>query len=97
MIYHVTNNTDWAKAQEQGFHSAASLETEGFIHCSRPEQVAGVLKRYFTGVPGLLLLNIDEEKLTAPWKYEMAPSVQEEFPHIFGPINLDAVIKVDVL
>ena len=44
-----------------------------------------------------MLLHIEESKLTAPLKYELAPSVNEEFPHIFGQLNLDAVIKVETI
>lgn len=93
MIYHVTNKNDWNKALQQGFYQAASLATEGFIHTSTLPQVAGVLKRYYKSQAELILLHIDESKLTAPLKYELAASVNEMFPHIFGPINIDAVIK----
>ena len=94
MIYHVVSNENWQKAQLQGFYEAASLAAEGFIHCSKEEQVKGVLERYYAGQTGLLLLHIDETKLTAALKYELAPSVNEAFPHIFGPLNLSAVVNV---
>ena len=97
MIYHVITNTDWQKAQQQGFYEAASVATEGFMHCSRQEQVQGVLERYYKGQTGLLLLHIDEIKLIAPLKYELAPSVHQEFPHIFGRLNLEAVVSVEAL
>ena len=67
------------------------------MHCSTVEQVPGVLTRYYKDVPNLMLLHIEESKLTAPLKYELAPSVNEEFPHIFGQLNLDAVIKVETI
>ena len=93
MIYHVLKRQDWEKALELGFYEAASLATEGFIHASEAGQVSGVLERYYKGQSGLLLLHIDESKLTAALKYEIAPSVNESFPHIYGPLNADAVIK----
>ncbi|MBL0146571.1 MAG: DUF952 domain-containing protein [Chitinophagaceae bacterium] len=93
MIYHVIKQQDWQTALQQGFYEAASLATEGFIHASKQEQVQGVLERYYKDATDLLLLHIDETKLTAPLKYEMAPSVNEMFPHIFGRLNLDAVLK----
>ncbi len=95
MIYHVTTNPKWRKALEQGFYEADSLALEGFIHCSKPEQVKGVLERYYAGQSDLLLLHIDETRLTAMLKYELAPSVNEEFPHIFGALNLDAVVETE--
>jgi uncharacterized protein (DUF952 family) len=94
MIYHVVTETNWETALAQGFYEADSLAKEGFIHASKEDQVQGVLNRYYKNQTNLLLLHIDESKLTAPLKYELAPSIQEEFPHIFGLLNLDAVVKV---
>jgi uncharacterized protein (DUF952 family) len=97
MIYHVVRATDWEKAQQLGYYEAASLAKEGFIHTSKAAQVKGVLERYYKGDGGLLLLHIDESKLTAVLKYELAPSINEEFPHIYGRLNLDAVTKFENL
>jgi len=97
MIYHVTKRSDWEKAIARGFYEAASLQTEGFIHNSTKDQVAGVLDRYYRNENDLVLLHIDEAKLTSPLKYELAPSVNEMFPHIYGTINLDAVIEIEIL
>jgi uncharacterized protein (DUF952 family) len=97
MIYHVTTKDNWTKALIAGFYDAPSLRSEGFIHNSTASQVQGVLERYYAGQTNLVLLHIDESKLTAELKYELAPSVNEMFPHIFGVINIDAVEKVESL
>ncbi len=97
MIYHVVSKTRWKTALAQGYYEADSLATDGFIHASKESQVAGVLDRYYQNQPDLLLLHIDETKLEAELKYELAPSVNEEFPHIFGRLNTDAVIKTTIL
>ena len=97
MIYHVVTAMNWQKSVQQGFYEADSLVVEGFIHTSKAGQVAGVLERYYKDQSNLLLLHIDETKLTAPLKYELAPSVNEEFPHIYGRLNVDAVVKVENL
>ena len=94
IIYHVTTKQEWNDANKKGFYTAPSLETEGFIHTSEVQQVAGVLQRYYQGKTDLIKLVINTEKLTSELKYELAPSVNENFPHIYGPINLDAVIDV---
>lgn len=97
MIYHVTTHTAWQSAIEKGRYEHISLEKEGFIHnCSR-QQLAGVLDRYYKDQYDLLLLHIDETLLEAELKYELASSVNEEFPHIFGPLNIDAVVKTEPL
>ncbi|MBC7534649.1 MAG: DUF952 domain-containing protein [Ferruginibacter sp.] len=93
MIYHVTRKSDWEKALSNGFYEAASLRTEGFIHASSVTQITGVLERYYENEKELLLLHIDEQLLTSPLKYEIASSVDQVFPHVFGAINLDAVVK----
>jgi uncharacterized protein (DUF952 family) len=95
MIYHVVTEINWQKAVQQGFYEADSLKVEGFIHTSKAAQVQGVLERYYKDQNDLLLLHIDESKLTAPLKYELAPSVNEEFPHIYGRLNIEAVTKVE--
>ena len=94
MIYHVTQKNDWQQALDNGYYEAASLAIEGFIHLSRQEQVEGVLNRYYKNKKDLLVLHVDESKLTAPLKYELAPSVNETFPHLYGRLNLDAVVNV---
>ncbi len=97
MIYHVTRKNDWAKALSNGFYEAPSLKLEGYIHTSSVAQITGVLERYFAKEKELLLLHIDEEKLTSPVKYQLAESIDEIFPHIFGTINLEAVVKTEEL
>lgn len=94
MIYHVTTQQQWEQAKKDGYFEVASLKLEGFIHMSQSHQVAGVLERYYKNVPDLVLLHVDESKLTHELKYEWSPSVHQEFPHVFGPINLDAVVDI---
>ena len=94
LIYHVTSKNEWELAKQNGFFEAPSLKLEGFIHCSQEQQVQGVLERYYQGKTDLVKLVIDTTKLVHELKYEVTPSVNEEFPHVFGTINLDAVIDV---
>ena len=95
MIYHVTTRKAWEEAIQKGAYETETLATEGFIHNSTLSQVPGVLSRYYKDQSGLILLHIDESLLTSELKYELAPSVNEMFPHIFGPINLKAVINTE--
>ncbi len=94
MIYHIVNKSHWQQALHQGYYEAASLATEGFIHLSNEQQVTGVLERYYLGQKNLLLLQIDESKLNAVLLHEHAASVNEIFPHLYGRLNLDAVVNV---
>jgi uncharacterized protein (DUF952 family) len=97
MIYHVIQKLKWDVALQQGFYEADSLASEGFIHLSTKEQVAGVLQRYYQGQNDLLLLHVEETKLTADLKYELAPSVKELFPHLFGRLNMEAVVSITAI
>jgi uncharacterized protein (DUF952 family) len=94
IIYHVTTKQEWTNATKQGFYESTSLAEEGFIHCSQENQVAGVLERYFAGKKDLVKLVIDTDKLTSRFVFEWSPSVEDTFPHIYGPINTDAVVEV---
>ena len=97
IIYHIVTFSSWEEQSESSDYVHASLEKEGFIHASRSTQVAGVLDRYYEGIKDLLKLTIDTNLLasTSPLKEELAASVGENFPHIFGPINKSAIIGVE--
>jgi len=91
-ILHITTDAGWAAAQADGALTTPSLAEEGFIHCSTFAQLEATANRVFRGSGDLLLLELDPAKLTAPLKWERATDVGDEFPHIYGPLNLDAVL-----
>ena len=101
MIYHVTDATRWARSQTDGAHTGSTrgleLADEGFIHCSTAEQWPGVVERYYAGVPDLLLLHVDERLLSSPVVVEQLDGAHEPFPHVYGPIDLAAVVEVETL
>ena len=93
MLFHITERTTWETAQTKGVYHAPSLETEGFIHFSKSEQVIATAERFYKGQFGLVLLQIDPDQLVAPLRYETVAD-HGTFPHLYGPLNLSAVIKV---
>ena len=97
IIYHVTTTEDWNAAKQKGSYEHASLKDEGFIHCSQDHQVDGVLERYFAGKTDLVKLVIDTDKLSSKFVFDWSPSLTDTFPHVYGPINMDAVIDVIAL
>ncbi|ANE43106.1 DUF952 domain-containing protein [Deinococcus puniceus] len=96
MIVHITTRSAWAEAQHVGHYSHPSLVADGYIHCSTPtaEQVIAVANAYFLGQPDLLLLHINPERLTSTLKSEEYEDSGLFFPHVYGTINLDAVVRV---
>lgn len=90
-IFHITTDAAWEAARLAGVYTADSLEREGFIHLSTREQVLRVAGRFYRGQPGLLLLAVDTTRLTAELRYEESEP-GHHFPHLYGPLNLDAVL-----
>ena len=94
MIFHITKRIEWEEAVRAGEYRAASLNDQGFIHCSTPEQVVRVANFLFAGQCGLVLLCIDVEKLEAKVEYENCEGGIDLFPHVYGIINMEAVVDV---
>ena len=102
MILHLLSRESWVEAQAQGQLVAPSVATEGFAHCSTEHQMIDVANKYYNGANNMVLLNIDPTKLASQLKFEPpahidgSPALPHEpmFPHIYGPINLDAVVEV---
>ncbi len=92
LIVHLCPQPEWEQAQKAGEFRDASLEQSGFIHCSRPDQIFKVANHYYRGVQDALLLWIDPGRLKAEIRWEQSDG--DVFPHVYGPINLDAVVEV---
>jgi uncharacterized protein (DUF952 family) len=101
-ILHITTQLEWQAAQAAGHYEAPSLQSEGFIHFSTAEQVVRVANAFYTGQTDLVLLVVNPERLSAQLRWEdpahpgvsMATGQSEIFPHLYGPLNLDAVLRV---
>ncbi len=91
LILHITTENEWQTAVTAGAYRADSLESEGFIHCSTTAQVLLPANQLYTGRTDLILLTIDPSKLTAELVYEDCYETGQAFPHIYGPLNLEAV------
>ena len=97
LIFHLTYKDAWEAARPAGEYAAPSLAEEGFIHCSKDiPQLLKVAGRLYPGETGLLVLDVDLERLTSPLKDEPSRS-GEIYPHIYGILNADAVVRERVL
>jgi len=97
-IFHLALRSEWELATAVGSYTTSTLgrtlAEEGFIHASRGDQWQGVRDRYYRGVTEpLVLLVIDTDRLTSPVVEETPPGADETFPHVYGPINADAVVR----
>jgi uncharacterized protein (DUF952 family) len=93
IIYHIAKKTDWVNAQFLRLYVVESLDSVGFIHCSTKTQILGTANSFFRGQQDLVLLCIEVSRVKAPIKYEQPEGDTRFFPHIFGPLNIDAVIR----
>jgi uncharacterized protein (DUF952 family) len=95
-LVHICQRGDWETALVAGEYRASSLDREGFIHCSLPEQVLEVANHFYREVSDLVLLWIDPQQVGPEIIFEHPPEASEElYPHIYGPLNLDAILSVD--
>ena len=92
-IYHMAPVGSWPPPAAS--YRAPSLESEGFLHCTAGERnLIGVASRYYAGEPGdWLVLVIDPATVTAEIRWQVQPDGLA-YPHIHGPLNLDAVVEV---
>jgi uncharacterized protein (DUF952 family) len=107
LVLHITQLSAWQAGLAAGSYRDLSLETEGYIHCSTETQMQRTANKYYVGVTGLVLLEIDPAKLTHPLRFEPAGSwllehpnephsayTGELYPHLYGPLNPEAVTRV---
>ena len=93
-IYHIASKDEWDQAKKKGHYDFCSLKTEGFIHSSTENQFLEVANRLFRGKDGLVLLEIEERLVESEIIYENLEGGEEKYPHIYGPLNLSAIVKV---
>lgn len=86
---------------QQTVYEHPSLETEGFMHLCQPHQVSEVVNAFYPDATDLKLLVIDISLLKAELVYESAVDDfsndffnTESFPHLYGALNVDAIIDV---
>lgn len=102
-LLHLTERSLWEAALATGTYEMSTrgrtLRQEGFIHCSLRHQVPLVARwvyEPYEGADELVLLVIDPDRLTAPVRYEAPKPGGEEFPHVYGPIPVSAVVDVEI-
>lgn len=90
-LFHVTRQSAWDAAIEDGTYRGDTLETEGFIHCSTETQLPRVVRERFAGEAGLVVLRIDPRWIVHEVRYENLEGGDDLFPHIYGELDVGAV------
>jgi glutathione S-transferase len=101
-LFHLALADEWLEAVERGgpyerSTLGAGLDEVGFIHCSFADQVAPTRERFYGGRHDVVLLRIDPDRLDVEVKVEDLHDSGEAFPHLYGPLSLDAVVEVEPL
>ena len=97
VLVHLCSNDEWRSARAAGEHRPDSLNVNGFVHLSTPEQVHLPANRLYAGRTDLVLLRIDPALLTAPVRWEPGVPTNPDamvFPHLYGALPVNAVINV---
>ena len=95
-VCHLVPRDEWEKALVDGIYRPSSLVTEGFVHCSEPEQLIESAKVHFSEYDELVVLYFIPKHLGAKLKYEKGRN-GELFPHIYSPIWLEFVETTKML
>jgi uncharacterized protein (DUF952 family) len=99
MLVYFAHKEDWEAAQESKSYAPPDLEEGGFISALTPAQAVEHANAELAGEEDLVLLWIKEPELKAAIVHKR-PDGQELgdlYPYIFGPINIDAVVRADDL
>ena len=91
MIYHIATKREWDCQAGAAGYAPLAYEEEGFIHCCDLHQLESVANGYFPGRDNLVILELIPTKLEPETRYEQ--SGKEKYPHVYGPINKDAVSR----
>ncbi|WP_373531127.1 DUF952 domain-containing protein [Vampirovibrio sp.] len=92
-IYILSTEEAYQQATATGQFISDSLASEGFIHASPAHQLNRVANLYYAHLPALWLLSIDPQKVQPEIRWEAA-STGDLYPHLYGPLNMEAVSKV---
>jgi uncharacterized protein (DUF952 family) len=96
-IFHIVAPGVWARAQEGGTYLPAGYEQDGFVHCSFADQVAQVANARYREAPELIVVEIESDAVPAEVRVEDSYGAGEEFPHVYGPIPVEAAVAVHPL
>lgn len=98
MIHHLVERSVWEAAVAAGEYPwstrGRTLADEGFVHCSTAEQIEATARRFYADVTDLVVLDVDESRLSSPVVVEQINGASEPFPHIYGPLEIGAVVAV---
>jgi uncharacterized protein (DUF952 family) len=93
-IYKLCSEDDWAACQREGQLPWAAIDfRDGFVHLSAAHQLQETAAKHFRGKEGLVLLEVDPERLPEGLLRWEVSRGDELFPHLYGDLLLEAVVR----
>lgn len=92
LIFHLVKKNEWKENKKDSRYSPESLESEGFIRCSTGKYVEDAANKLYKGEKDVLLIIINTTLVEPELRYERDEETDVKQPHIYGPLNMDAVI-----
>jgi uncharacterized protein (DUF952 family) len=88
-LFHLVAPELWPAS---GLYRPPSLDTEGFVHLSFRDQVAGVANNLYREAPNLMVVELDPMALPDRIEVEDSYGSGTAFPHVYGPVPVRAEI-----
>ena len=94
MIFHIANPKEYNAIIDSHAleYKPAAFDSEGFIHCSTSEQIAGTLDKHFKSADRLIILAIDTEAEKEYTRFENLSGSGQDFPHIYRPLSVSSIL-----
>ena len=99
IIYHTVGKADYYNNLIGSMYVPETIVRDGFIHCSSfKEDVLQIVKNSFSMFEGtIFIVKIISDAVLAPVRFEKSSESETLYPHIYGPLNLDAVDGIGII
>lgn len=87
----------YEKIKDRSIFGESLICDEGSIHACFKEQFHLIAPRFKGSEENYIVMEIDTDRLISEVRLEFSSSLKQDFPHIYGRINKEAVIKVKSL
>jgi uncharacterized protein (DUF952 family) len=97
LTYHLVPSAVWAAVPAGDPLRPASLDVDGFVHCTTgsDEMIATANRHYRDDPRPFIVLTIDLGRATAPWRYDTTDPADTRYPHVYGELPRDAIVRVE--
>ncbi|MBX9614281.1 MAG: DUF952 domain-containing protein [Caulobacteraceae bacterium] len=96
LAYKIIDAAEWREALAEGLYAGSAVDrADGYIHLSTEGQLAETARKHYTGRTDLMLLTVDLPALgdAVVWEASRDGAL---FPHIYGPLPVNAVVDAVV-